>query len=142
MFGMRSVRFSARSGVSRAGTSAVLALWCLLSLTIGVTRAYCLEVGGECSPPGAGPAKNCHDQAPGRENDPSCGSCVDVLVPEDVSARCNRPDHSLRAQVAAQPLVAADQALVAMEDAATATSAHLIVPSLLHPVLRATVLRI
>ena len=144
MFRTKTVRFSARSGISRAGASVILALWCLLSLTIEATQARCLEVGRECSPPTADPARDCHDQAPGRASEPSCGACVDVLIPVDASARCNRLDHDLRAPVTAtaHPLVAAHEALVAMADSITASATHLIVLSPLHPILRTTVLRI
>jgi len=141
MFGMRLDRFSARRRVSRAGAGVILALWCLLSLTIGATQALCLEVGRECSPLATAPAGNCHDQAPDRENNPGCSSCVDVLVPEDASARRDRPDHDLRGPSTAQPHVAAHEALLAM-DAVGATSTHPTVLSPLHPVLRTTVLRI
>ena len=144
MFGMRFSRFSARSGVSQAGASVILALWCLLSLTIEATRAHCLEVGRECPAPTAAAAGNCHDQDPDRASEPSCGTCVDVLIPADASAKCNRPNHDLRAPVAAtaHPLVAAHEDLVAMADSITASATHLIVMSPLHPVPRTTVLRI
>lgn len=128
--------------VSRTGASAILALWCLLSLTIEATQAHCLEVGKECSPPAAAPARNCHDQAPNRESNPGCSSCVDILVPEDGSARCNRPEHDLQAPAAAQPLVDAHEALVAMADAIVASTTRFLVLPPLDPVLRATVLRI
>lgn len=144
MFGMRLVRFSARRGVSRTGASVILALWCLLSLTIEATQAHCLQVGKECSPPTAAPVGNCHDQAPDRASEPSCGACVDVLIPADASARCNRPDHDLRAPVTAtaHPLVATHEALVALADSIAASATHLIVLSPLHPLPRTTVLRI
>ncbi|MHB8837089.1 MAG: hypothetical protein ACYC9Y_15475 [Candidatus Methylomirabilia bacterium] len=141
---MRFPRFSARSGVSQAGAGVILALWCLLSLTIEATQAHCLQVGKECSPPTAASVRNCHDQAPDRASEPSCGACVDVRIPVDAAARCNRPDHDLRAPVTAtaHPLLAAHEALVAMADSITASATHLIVLSPLHPVLRTTVLRI
>lgn len=142
MFGTGSVRFSARSGLSRAGASAVLALWCLLSLVSGTTPLLCLSLGEQCSPHAAAPTGSCHDQAPDSGMNSSCGSCVDILIPEDASVSCSRPDRELRPLTATQSLVAASAALIAMEDALATTSTHLILQSPLHPILRSAVLRI
>jgi len=142
MFRTRTVRFSTRSGIPRAGVIAVLMLWCLLSLTIGATPALCLEVGGECSPSAAFPAGPCHDQAPERGLTPVCGSCIDVLVPEDSSASCSRPDRNLQAFAVAQSLLAANAALITKEDTSAAATAFQGGNAPLQPFPRATVLRI
>jgi len=142
MFRTQTVRFSARSGISRAGVSAVLMLWCLLSLTIGATQALCLEVGGECSPSAAVPAGPCHEQAPDSGLAPVCGSCIDVLVPEDSSANCNRPDRNLQAFAVAQSLLAANVALIAKEDPFAVATAFQGGNAPLQPSPRTTVLRI
>lgn len=111
MFGMRSVSYSARRGVSRPGTGLLLALWVLFSLVSGATRALCLDFGGDCSPSSTAAAPSaapCHEQSREREFDPGCGSCVDVLVPDDASARCNRPDRDSGGSAASHPLIAAN----------------------------------
>ena len=138
----RFVRFWAKSGIFRAGVSAVLMLWCLLSLTIGATQALCLEVGGECSPSAAVPTGPCHEQAPDSGLTPVCGSCIDVLVPEDSSASCSRPDRNLQAFAVAQSLLAANAALITKEDSSAAATAFQGGNAPLQPFPRATVLRI
>lgn len=142
MFGMKAVRFLIGNGVSRSGTIVILALWCLLSLTIGATQALCLDDGGDCSPSSAIPAGPCHDQTPDSGGVPGCGSCIDILVSVDASARCSRPDDELRAPAAAQPLAAANRRPLAPEDAVAPTALFLIGHSPLQPLLRTTVLRI
>ena len=117
-------------------------LWCLLSLTIGATQALCLEVGGECSPSAAVPAGPCHEQAPDSGLAPVCGSCIDVLVPEDSSANCSRPDRNLQAYAAAQSLLAANAALIAKEETFAVATASQGGNAPLQPSPRTTVLRI
>ena len=117
-------------------------LWCLLSLTIGATQALCLEVGRECSPSAAVPAGPCHEQAPDSGMNPVCGSCIDVFVPEDSSARCNRPDRNLHAFAALYAVASPNEVLSAMADAIVANAESPIGKSSLHPFIRITVLRI
>jgi hypothetical protein len=142
MFRTKPVRFSARSGIFRAGVSAVLVLWCLLSLTVGATRALCLEIGGECSPSAAVPAGPCHEQEPDSGLTPVCGSCIDVLVPEDSSANCNRPDRNLQSFAVAQSLLAANAALISREDSFGVAAAFQGANASQYPFPRTTVLRI
>jgi hypothetical protein len=117
-------------------------LWCVLSLTIGATQALCLEIGRECSPSGAVPAEPCHEQAPDSGLTPGCGSCIDVLIPEDSSANCNRPDRNLQAFSVAQSLLAANVALIAKEDPFAVATAFQGGNAPLQPFPRTTVLRI
>lgn len=142
MFGRRIVRFSARRGISRAGVSAILALWCLFSLASGTTQALCLDFGPECAPSASAPAVPCHDQTPGGGRDSSCGSCVDILIPEDASVARSRPDSDLRPLGAAPSLAAANAALGALEDAVASTATHPVGLPPLHPAPSTTVLRI
>jgi hypothetical protein len=142
MFQTKKVWVSARSGIYRVGVGAVLMLWCLLSLTIGATQALCLEVGGECSPAAADPAGPCHEQTPDRGMNPVCGSCIDVLVPEDSAASGSRPDRDLQAFAAAQALLAANAALIAKEDSFAVATSFQGGNAPLHPSPRTTVLRI
>lgn len=142
MFRTKTVWFPARNGISRAGVSAVLVLWCLLSLTIGATRAHCLEVGGECSPSTAVPAGPCHEQTPDGGMNPVCGSCIDVLVPDDASAGCNRPDRNPQAFAAPQSPLAAAAALITNEDTFAVATAFQGGDAPHQPSPRTTVLRI
>jgi hypothetical protein len=142
MFGMRLVQFSARYGVSRSGTSVILALWCLLSLTSGATQALCLDGGGKCSPSATAPVGPCHDQAPETDVTPGCGSCIDIIVPQDASAMHSRPDRELQAPQATQSLVAVNDAFVTWGSALTTTAVPPTGAPPLHPSLRTTVLRI
>lgn len=139
---MRFVRKSARGVVSRAGAAAMIALWCLLSLVSGATQALCLDLGGGCSPSAAVPAGPCHDEAPDDSRNPGCGSCVDIVVPDDVSISGGRPDRDFRAPAAAQSPALANLDLGAMEHAAGAASSPLLERCPPHPFLRAAVLRI
>lgn len=142
MIDMGIARFFAWSGVSRTRVRAVLVLGCLLILTGGVTRTLCLELGGGCPPSAEGQAEPCHEPAPDASMNANCGSCIDILVTEDASARFGRPDYVLRTPVATQPLVAAIEVLIDMEDAVTAASSFLMSRSPLDPFHRTTVLRI
>lgn len=119
-----------------------MALWCLLSLTSEATQTHCLDGGGECSPSAAVPMGSCHDQAPATDIDAGCGSCIDIIVPQDASARHSRPDRDLRAPQATRSLVAANDAIIACENALAATVLPLTGEPPLHPLLRTTVLRI
>ena len=134
--------FSAKKGFSRAGVSAVLLLCLLFSLANGATQALCLEVGGECSPSSAVPAGPCHDQVPDNSPNPACGSCIDILVPEDSSARCNLPDGDLEPSAAEHSVAAAGDTLTATADALPANAETPLGGSPLHPFIRCTVLRI
>ena len=142
MIGIGAARFSAGNGISLAGVSAVLVLCLLLSLTNGATLALCLEFGGECSPSAVVPAGPCHDQAPDNSLNPACGSCIDILVPADSSARCNLPDADLEASAAAHSVAAAGDALAVTADALPANAQAPPGTSPLHPFVRCTVLRI
>ena len=107
MFGMRSVPFSARAGAWRPGSAAALALWALLSLVSGATQALCLDLGGDCSTAVA--LASCHGRSGENGSTPDCGSCVDILVPDDASAHHSRPDHdSVSIAAAPYPLIAAN----------------------------------
>lgn len=139
---MRFLRFSTRNGVSRTGASVILALWCLLLLAGGATKALCLDIDGECTPSASATAAPCHDQAPDSGMDSSCDSCVDIPVPKDAAVVSSRPDSTLRPLAAAQSLVPANAALDAMKDAVAATATPSSGRSPLNTVLRSTVLRI
>jgi len=142
MFSMRFSRFSARSCVSRTGTSVILALWCLLSLTSRATQALCLDGSGDCSPSAAILAASCHDRAPETDFTSSCDSCIDIIVPRDASAMHSRPDRDLREPLATQSLVAAHGAFDACKDGFATTVIPLTEESPLHLSLRTAVLRI
>jgi hypothetical protein len=142
MSGMGIARFSAWSGVFRTRVGAVLSLWCLLMLIGGATQTLCLEIDGGCPPSAEGQSEPCHEPGPDSGGNTNCGSCIDVLVSEDASARCSRPDHELRAPVATQQLVAASAVLTHLEHVGAATSTLLDSRSLLDPSHRTTVLRI
>ena len=117
-------------------------LWCLLSLTSEATQAHCLAGGGECSPSAAVPVGSCHDQTPETDIDPGCGSCIDIIVPQDASAMHSRPNRDLRAPQATRSLVAANDAIIACGDALAATVPPLTGEPPLHSLLRTTILRI
>jgi hypothetical protein len=142
MFGFKNVRSSARSGFSRVAVSAFLALWCVLALGSGDARAICLDLGGDCSPSAAVPEEPCHDQVPDGGENPSCDSCVDILVHEEASARGSQPEHELRAPAAAHPSGRASDALLAAAETVAASALPLIDGSSLYPALRTAVLRI
>jgi hypothetical protein len=141
MFGTVTVRFSARNRLSRAAVGAVLALWCVFALASGDARAFCLDLRGGCSPSAASPAGPCHDQAPDSGNNPSCASCVDILIHEDALAAGSLSDQEFQAPAAAHPLGGAGGSLLAAATLpAAATSLRKGAP--LHPALRTAVLRI
>ena len=144
MFDKRSLRFSLNSAVTRVGVSAILALLCLLSLVSGATQALCLDLRGGCSPSAAAAAASCHDQAHDSGFVPtSCGSCIDILIPEDAFARCNRPDHAPSPPVAAPHFLAAvNEVLSAMVVAVSPTATLLNGKAPSHSFLRTTVLLI
>jgi hypothetical protein len=142
MFGFKKVRPSARSGISRVAVSAVLALWCVFALASGDARAFCLDLGGECSPSATVPEGPCHDSEPAGGASSSCDSCVDILVHEDASASGGRPDQELRAPMAEPWSGFAHEALFATEGIFTAADASLIGDYSPHPFLRTAVLRI
>lgn len=131
----------AASGGSRAGTWAVLAIWCLLSIIDGATRAHCLELGAGCAPSPAGVAASCHGQTPPGDPDPRCGSCVDVVVPDIASASCSRPDAEIGASAAALFAGAGARAFALAEHSHSRGAAPLRLRSP-HPPVRATVLLI
>ena len=116
-------------------------LWCLLSLTSGTTRALCLDGSGECSPSAAIPAGPCHDQAPETDITPGCGSCIDIVLPQDASAMHSRPDRDLQAPQTTLSAGVHD-ALAAGGDAVAAAVTPRTGDSPLHLSLRTTVLRI
>jgi hypothetical protein len=121
---------------------AVLALWCVFALASGDARAICLDRGGGCSPSAAVPEGPCHDQTPDSGTNPSCNSCIDILVHDDALTSGIRPDHELRAPVAAHSSGAANEALLATEDVFAVAATFLVGNFLPHPFLSATVLRI
>jgi hypothetical protein len=121
---------------------AVLALWCLFALASGDARAFCLDLGGGCSPSTAAPTGPCHDHAPEDGANPSCDSCVDVLVHEDASARGSQPEHELQAPAATRPFGCANDALLAIAETVTASALSPIDGSSPHPAIRTAVLRI
>lgn len=141
MFGFKIVRPPARRGVTRVAASAVLVLWCVFALASGDARAFCLDLGGECSPSTAVPEGPCHDGEPAGGTGSSCGSCVDILIHEDASASGIRPDHGLESPAAAHSSGSARLALRATEGPFTPASS-LIGSSLPHPFRRTAVLRI
>lgn len=143
MVGNRFSGLSAKSVVSRAGLSAVLAFWCLLSLASGANQALCLDLGGSCSPSAAEPTGPCHEPAPAGDSGPGCGSCVDILVPDDAAIGGCRPGRDHRPPAAAHPAgAAAGQTLFALKNAAAAAAAPLSGTTPLCPFPRTTVLRI
>ena len=142
MFGTVTVRFPARSRLSRAAVGAVLALWCVFALASGDARAFCLDLGGDCSPSAAAPAGPCHDQAPDGGDNPSCASCVDILIHEDALTTGSLSDQELQAPAAAHSLGGASGSLLAAVETLLAAATSLIQRASLHPVLRTAVLRI
>jgi hypothetical protein len=140
MFRTKVVGSSATSARARAGAWAVLALWCLLSIISGATRAHCLDLGEGCAPSSAGAAPPCHEQTPPGESDPRCGSCVDVVVPEVASARCSRP--AVEVDAAVQALLPAGTREFALAEHAPRFSASHLGRSTPHPSVRTTVLLI
>lgn len=141
MFGMKTVPFSGRSPrASRPASAVALALWVLFSLLGNGTPVLCLDAGGECSPAAATTAP-CHDQAPDADLAPSCGSCVDIAVPDESLAHASRPDRDLRAPAAAPSLVTANDPSSAAEHA-VAAAAPRGDEARLHPAFRTTVLLI
>ena len=142
MFGTVTVRSPARSRLSHAAVGAVLALWCVFALASGDARAFCLDLGGGCSPSAAAPLGPCHDQTPDSDENPSCDSCVDVLVHEDASARGSQPEHELRAPAATHPFGCARDASLAAAETIAAAALPLIDGSSPYPALRTAVLRI
>ena len=122
--------------------SAVLALWCVFALASGEARALCLDLGGECSPSATVPGGPCHDQAPDNGTNPSCNSCVDILVHEEASASGSRPDQELQAPTAAHLFGSGSHALRATEELFTAAATSLIERFSPRPFLRTSVLRI
>lgn len=142
MFGTVTVRLSARRRLSRAAVGAVLALWCVFALASGDARAVCLDLDGGCSPSTAAPTGPCHDQAPEDSANPSCDSCVDILVHEDASAGGGRPEHELRAPAAAHPFGSAGDGLLAAAGTIATSAASLIDCASPRPAIRTAVLRI
>lgn len=119
-----------------------LALWCLLSLVGGATRAHCLDFGGECSPSAAAPVEPCHSQPSDSAADPGCGSCIDILVNDVAALGCGRFERVLEADGAVQSLPAASHALIGREEAHAVAAAPEGGIASLDPFLRTTVLRI
>jgi hypothetical protein len=142
MFGKVNARFSARSCLSRAAAGAILALWCVFALASGDARAFCLDFGGGCSPSAAAPVGPCHDQAPDGGDDPSCTSCVDILIHGDALAAGSLSDQELQAPAAAHLPGGAGAALLASAENLAATAASLIQGTFPHPAGRTAVLRI
>lgn len=142
MSSTRTMRPSARNGLSRAAVSAFLALWCVFALASGDARAHCLDLGGDCSPSATVPEGPCHDQAPDSGTNSNCNSCVDILVHADASASGIRPDHELRAPAAAPSFGFASEALLAAGDGSTAAVTSLFGSRSPQPFLRTAVLRI
>lgn len=119
-----------------------LALWCVFALASGEARALCLDLDGECSPSATVPVGPCHDRAPDNGTNPSCDSCVDILVHEEAATSGNRPDPELRAPAAAHPSGYGSQAVLATEGLSTVAAPSLIGSHSPHPFLRTAVLRI
>ena len=138
---MKSVRSSVRSALSRAAETAIVALWCLLSLVSGASQALCLDLSGGCASPTAALA-TCHAQIPEGSLDPGCGSCVDVLLPEDASAGSCRPDSDLGAPEASQAHLVAGETRLAEGATGAAVVPPPIEASPLHHSVRTTVLLI
>lgn len=120
----------------------VLALWCLLSLVGGTTRALCLDFGGECSSSSAAPVEPCHDRLPDSGAVPSCGACVDILVRDDATTRNGRPEIDTVASDQARSLPDETAAAVALGNAVATIAAPLIEVPPQQPLLRSVVLRI
>jgi hypothetical protein len=142
MFAERPVPRARRGAGFRVGSGVLLALWCLLSLVGGTTRALCLDFGGACNSSSAAPAEPCHDRLPDSGTVPSCGACVDILVREDATARNGRPDREVEAPAPTQTLPAGGEAAALLESAVAAIAAPLIEVPPQHPLLRTAVLRI
>lgn len=142
MFRMKSAPNPKRSDVSRVVAGAVLALWCALVLASGDARTICLDLGGGCSPSAAVPESPCHDQAPDSEASPSCGSCVDIVVPEAASIASSRPEHGLGAPAAARSTGATDLVAGVIGHPAAALPRSPAGSPGRHPSQRTTVLRI
>ena len=142
MFGIVTVRIQARGRLPRVAVGAVLALWCVFALASGDARAFCLDLGGDCSPSAAAPAGPCHDQAPDGGDNPSCASCVDILIHEDALAAGSPPDQELQAPAAAHPLGGASGSLLAAAETLPPAATSLIQGASPHPALRTAVLRI
>jgi hypothetical protein len=122
--------------------SALLALWCVFALASEDARAFCLDRGGDCSPSSAVPEGPCHEPAPGGGTTSRCGSCVDILVHEDASARGSRPDHELPAPAVAQSPGSAVSSVAPSGDAIAAFLSSRTGSPSPHSFQRTTVLRI
>lgn len=134
---------SSRSGSGfHAGVGVLVALWCLLSLVGGTTRALCLDLGGECSSSSAAPVEPCHDRLPDSGAIPSCGACVDILVREDATTRNGRPEFEPGASDPARSLPDETAAGADLGSAVATLAAPLIEVPPQHPLLRSVVLRI
>lgn len=141
MRGLRSFRSSPRCRLIRAGAAALLALLGLLSIANATTQAHCIDPGGLCAPATAAPAGTCHENEPPGAV-PGCGSCVDILVPEDASARCNRPGREFRAPAATPSPLAGVDAVFARDRSLFSTVTPHSAKISPHPSLRSTVLLI
>lgn len=103
MLDSRSITHHPRRRAAHPVARAVLALLCLLSLVGGASPVFCFERDGGCSTeePAAPGTTPCHDQAPGGLT--ACGSCKDVLAPEESLLRAHRQDHEPDLPIASLP---------------------------------------
>lgn len=142
MFGLRLFPSPARNALARVAIGAVLAFGSVLALASGEARALCLDLGGTCSPSTAGPTGPCHDQEPEDGANPSCTSCVDIIVHDDAASRASRPDHELPPPVSAHPSRCGAMSATAAQGVPAALAASTIAHRSPHPFLRSVVLLI